>query len=75
MEKLKDRIISHYGTQKNFANWLGVSESAVTRYLNGERPWKAKAIFRAAELLKIPDGEIRDYFFADTIAERREVKK
>lgn len=68
MNKLEERVKAKFSTQRAFAKACGMTESAVSRYLNGERKWKAEQMFKAAEVLDIPDNEIRSYFFDRKVA-------
>lgn len=70
MNKLAERIKDKYSTQKAFAEACGVTESSVSRFLNGSRTWKAEQIWKAAEVLDIPDDEIRSYFFDLEVAKK-----
>lgn len=65
--KLKGRIREHFGTDKEFAEKIGVSPSVVSLKLRGDREFKQKDIFRWIEVLKIPDSEISDYFFTQAV--------
>lgn len=68
MDKLAERIKDKYGTQKAFAEACGTTESNISRMLNGSRTWKAEMMWKAAEVLDIPDDEIRSYFFDRKVA-------
>lgn len=68
MDKLAERIRERFSTQREFAKACGMTESSVSRYLNGERKWGAEKIWKAAEVLDIPDNEIRSYFFDRKVA-------
>lgn len=68
MDKLTERIKDRFGTQKAFAEACGTTESSVSRMLSGSRTWKAETVWKAAEVLGIPDNEIRSYFFDRAVA-------
>lgn len=70
MEKLKERIDSRYSKRSEFAKALGVDNSTLSRMLkNGN--WKVQTVWKAAELLDIPDEEIRSYFFTDAVVNKQ----
>lgn len=71
MDKLKAKIAEKFKTQGEFAKAVGVTDSSVSRLLRGERMWRITTVYKAAEVLGIPDDEIRDYFFASDFAKRR----
>lgn len=62
-EKLEARIIEKFGTQKAFAESLGVTKSTLSRYLSTGRDWKGSTLIKAIRLLEIPDDQIDTYFF------------
>jgi len=74
MDKLKAKILERYETQREFAKALGVPDSNLSRMLRGERGWKPETVWRAADLLGIPDNEIRSYFFTPTVAKNAKEK-
>lgn len=69
-DHLKERIEEKYGTQKAFADALGVSKSTVNRYLAG-REWKGSTMLKAARLLDIPAEEVDAYFFEQKVVKRQ----
>lgn len=70
MEKLKERIDSRYSKRSEFAKALGVDSSTLSRMLkNGN--WKVQTVWKAAQLLDIPDEEIRSYFFTDAVVNKQ----
>lgn len=71
--KLKAKIESVYGTQRDFAKACGVSEASVSRFVAGSRAWRGETVFKAARLLGIESGEIESYFFPHLFA--KEAKK
>ena len=62
-EKLKGRIKEKFGTQKAFAEALGISESTLCRLLMEGLDWKASTMTKAVDLLEIPASQVNDYFF------------
>lgn len=61
--KLKGRIIEKYGTQRNFAREMDLSEKTLSSKLKNVTSWKNDDISRACDLLEIPIEEIPVYFF------------
>lgn len=61
--KLKGRIIEKYGTQRNFAREMNLSEKTLSSKLKNITSWKNDDISRACDLLEIPMEEIPVYFF------------
>lgn len=61
--KLKGRIIEKCGTQKAFAEKLGISEGTLTSKLLGYTYFIQDEIIRAAEVLEIAEIDISLYFF------------
>lgn len=62
-EKLEARIIEKYGTQKAFAEKIGVRRSTLSRYLSSGRDWRGSSLIKAVRALDIKDDEIDSYFF------------
>ena len=69
-EKLEARIIEKFGTQKAFAESLGVTKSTLSRYLSTGRDWKGSTLIKAIRLLEIPEVEIDSYFFAPRVPQK-----
>lgn len=61
---LRGRIRTVYGTERDFAQSMGLSKSAMSLKLNGHSEWTASEIRKACELLGIPAAELHHYFFA-----------
>jgi len=61
--KLAEKITEKYGSQKAFAEALGMQESTLSRYLNSGRDWKGSKLIKAIKLLEIPVQEVESYFF------------
>lgn len=71
MDKLKERIDSRYSKRSEFAQALGIDNSTLSRMLkNGN--WKFSTVLKAADLLDIPDAEIRSYFFTDRVVNKQQ---
>ncbi len=60
---LKGEIIKTYGTRKKFAEAMGMTQSNLSNKLNGAVKWSHVEIYKAQELLSIPDDKIHAYFF------------
>ena len=62
---LLDRIKDIYGTQKNFAKAMGISEHTISRKLNNEITWSQKDMLKASDVLQFENGydSIPKYFF------------
>lgn len=71
-EKLQERIADRFGTQKAFAEALGVNESTISRYLNEGGEWKGSTLINAINLLKIPKSEIDSYFFESAVGKKQQ---
>lgn len=61
--KLCGRIVEKFGTQRQFASELNLSEHSVSQKLQNKVNWKQSEIVRACELLDIEDQDIPVYFF------------
>ena len=62
--RLKGRIKEKCGTQKIFAEMLGVTEATMTAKLSGCAYFTQSEIVRAVEVLDILWEEVSVYFFA-----------
>lgn len=62
--KLKGRIIEKCGSQKAFAEEMGMSKSTISIKLQGQTFFSQSQIFRAAKVLDIDPERIGAYFFA-----------
>lgn len=65
--KLRGRIVECFGSQRAFCIAANKSFSFVSQYLNGGKYLNQKDIDIWRELLKIPDEEIKAYFFTHKI--------
>ncbi|BDU82541.1 DUF739 family protein [Clostridium perfringens] len=62
-DKLRGRIIERFGTQREFARALQVSERTLSLKLNNKIFFSQDEIKKASELLNISLEEIQIYFF------------
>ena len=69
--KLAGRIIEKYGTQKAFAEALGMQQSTLSRLLTDGKDWRGSKLIKAIKLLEIPEQEIEAYFFEQRVAENQ----
>lgn len=69
-EKLEARIIEKFGTQKDFADALGINKSTLSRYISDGHDWKGSTLIKAIRLLEIPEVEIDSYFFAPRVPQK-----
>jgi hypothetical protein len=63
--KLRGKIAEQYGTNKAFANALGIERSSLSFKLNNKAPWTREDIEKACILLRIPIEEVYLYFFSE----------
>lgn len=61
---LRGRIIEKYGSQREFARVIGLSEVSITKKMNNRTEFSKSDIERWAELLEIKKNDIPKYFFA-----------
>ena len=61
--KLKGKITEKFGTQKEFAKAMKITENSISRKLKNQSEWTQAEIYNGATLLDIPYAEIGDYFF------------
>ncbi len=64
---LDGRIVQMFGTQRNFAKAMGLSERSLSLKRNGIRPWTQPQIDKACNILNIADNEIHSYFFTSKV--------
>lgn len=65
--KLKGRIVEKFGSQKAFADALGVTDTTVNNKLNNRRLMSQDDIASWAETLEIPLDQIGLYFFTENV--------
>ena len=61
--KLKGRIVEKYGSQRQFASAVGVSEQTITSKINGRVAISQDDVVTWSELLEIEASDIGAYFF------------
>lgn len=61
--KLKGRIIEKFGSQKNFAETIGLSQTSLSRKMNCETGFSQEDIIRWSEVLEIDRADYGAYFF------------
>jgi len=61
--KLIGRIVEKYGTRKEFAKVLGISENSMSLKLNGKTGFSREDMVRWGELLDIEVNDFGAYFF------------
>lgn len=61
--KLREKIKLVFGTQKAFAEAMGVNVATLNAKLNGKTDWTINEVEKVAELLGIPANDVREYFF------------
>lgn len=66
-DKLKGRIVEKFGTQRNLARALGVSERTISLKLNNKIFFSQDEITKISKLLNISLNEIQDYFFKQKV--------
>ncbi len=62
--KLRGRIIEKYGSQGEFADKIGLSETSVSKKMTGKTGFDQSDIIKWCEALDIPLAEAGTYFFA-----------
>lgn len=65
--KLKGRIVEKFGSQKAFADALGVTDTTVNNKLNNRRLMSQDDIANWAETLEIPLDQIGLYLFTEIV--------
>ena len=61
--KLREKIKLVFGTQKAFADAMGMNVATLNAKLNGKATWTLAEIEKAISLLGILASEIKEYFF------------
>lgn len=61
--KLRGRIVEKYGSQRQFADAVGVSEQTITSKMNGRVAISQDDVITWSELLDIEAVDIGVYFF------------
>ena len=65
--KLRGRIVEKFCNYDQFAKWLGVDPSVVSRKLNGDLGMTKADIIKWAEGLEIPLSDYGIYFFENEV--------
>lgn len=73
-DKLRARIIEKFGSQKAFAEAMGMTEACLSRTLSRGSDWKHTKFMKAINLLEIPQTQISEYFFEPEIAFSQKAK-
>ena len=61
--RLREKIKEVFGTQKAFADAMGMNVATLNAKLNGKASWVATEIEKAIALLGILVNDIPEYFF------------
>lgn len=65
--KLKGKIKEVFGTQKAFADAMGIDASTLYLKLSNKNPWKREEIEKACLLLHIDITDVYLYFFTKEV--------
>lgn len=65
--KLRGRIVEMFGSIREFAKALGISETATYNYLNNKTMFNQRSIEKWCGLLMIPFSEATPYFFTKKV--------
>lgn len=60
---LREKINVIFGSQKSFAEAMGMNVATLNLKLNGKAEWTLSEIEKACSLLNISMEEVKDYFF------------
>ena len=61
--KLREKIKIVFGTQKSFADAMGMDVATLNKKLNGKSTWRQLEIEKACKLLGISLQQVTEYFF------------
>ena len=61
--KLRGKIKEKCGTQEEFSSKIGISKSSLSQKLNNRIEFTQDEIYKACNVLEIPDEDIFNYFF------------
>lgn len=65
--KLRGRIVEKFGTNKAFAEEIGVSENTISRKLSAKRGFVKDDIIVWSDALGIDHSEIGDFFYPKSL--------
>lgn len=65
--KLRGRIVEKYGTQRDFAEKLGISNNTLSLKMNNQVRFTTDDITKIVELLEIEHEKIGEYFFTPEV--------
>ena len=65
--KLRGKIVECYGSQTAFANAFGISENTMSLKLNNKTRFTSDDIIKIADMLKIEQAEVGEYFFTQEV--------
>ena len=63
--KLRGKIKEVFGSEREFAEALGISYNTLSGKINNKYEWKQSEIYKACKILNIPKEEIHAYFFEE----------
>lgn len=63
--KIRGKIVEVFGSQREFAKAIGLSEQSVTAKLNGRTDLSQDDILKWADALNLKASDIGNYFFTD----------
>lgn len=61
--KLREKIKLVFGTQKAFAEAMGLNVATLNAKLNSKTEWTVNEVEKVTELLCIETDDIKEYFF------------
>lgn len=69
--KIKGKIRELDMTQKEFADFLNISEQTLNKRFHNERPFKQEEIIKTMKLFNEPLEKIHLYFFTEKVQKNR----
>lgn len=64
---LRGKIREVCETQDAFSKAMGLSNTSISLKLNNRVEWTQQEINRAADILKIPEDKVYNYFFTEKV--------
>ena len=64
---LRGKIIEKFGSQKDFASALGLSERSLSMKLNNKVYFTQDEMSKTAQLLDVKIGKLKEYFFTPKV--------